>query len=228
MLTSAGLALTPTFFCAMVGMLVLTALEQNPDLARNRKTRSILLFILGASFAILCLLLLRLRPMLPVMLILSLGALLFQIPACLRLRYPDQYRKDDRSPWLWRWRSRIPRRSPTSYLRSLDRVHRSLENRPLDAILHLKAMELALRCNENNRALYHCHVLDEVLSPGTAHEHTLRCQIYLLSHRQRRYEDAEGVLQRLESLYPVDYPHDLPPLREESSTSSGDSDSSPL
>ena len=107
MLTSAGLALTPTFFCAMVGMLVLTALEQNPDLARNRKTRSILLFILGASFAILCLLLLRLRPMLPVMLILSLGALLFQIPAYLRLRYPDQYRKDDRSPWLWRWRSRI-------------------------------------------------------------------------------------------------------------------------
>ena len=224
MLTSTGLAMTPTFFCAMVGMLVLTALDQNPDLARNKKTRTILLCILGASFSLLCLLLLRLKPALPVMLVLAISALLFQIPAYLRLRHPERYRKDDRSPWIWRWRTYIPQRSPGTYLKMLKRTHHSLEKRPLDPILHLKAMELAVRCNENNRALYHCHVLDEVLSPGTAHEHVLRCQVYLLSHRQRRHEDAEHVLQRIESLYPVEMPHDTPPRREESSTPFGDGD----
>lgn len=228
MLTSTGLAMTPTFFCAMVGMLVLTALDQNPDLARNKKTRTILLCVLGVSFSLLCLLLLRLKPALPILLALAFSALLFQIPAYLRLRYPERYRKDDRSPWLWRWRSHIPQRNPGTYLKMLERTHRLLERNSLDPILHLKAMELALRCNENNRALYHCHVLDEVLSPGTAHEHVLRCQVYLLSHRQRRHEDAEQVLQRLEMLYPVRMPHDTPPQKEESSASSGEGDGSPL
>ena len=91
MLTSTGLAMTPTFFCAMVGMLVLTALDQNPDLARNKKTRTILLCVLGASFSLLCLLLLRLKPALPILLTLAFSALLFQIPAYLRLRHPDLY-----------------------------------------------------------------------------------------------------------------------------------------
>jgi hypothetical protein len=225
MLTSTGLAMTPTFFCAMVGMLVLTALDQNPDLARNKKTRTILFCVLGVSFSLLCLLLLRLKPALPIMITLAAAAFLFQVPAYLRLRYPDRYRQNDRSPWMWRIRSHVSNGSPGGYLRKLERIQQSLRRRPLDPILHLKAMELALRCNENNRALYHCHVLDEVLSTGTAHEHVLRCQIYLLSHRQRRHEDAENVLQRLESLYPTDFPHDLPPQREESSASSGDGDS---
>ncbi len=227
MVTSVGLALTATFCCAMVGMLVLTALDHDPGLARKKKTRSVLLCILLVSFTILCLILARLRPGLPVLLVLAISALIFMTPAYLRLRNPDRYHKDDRSPWLWRWRTYIPQRSASNYLRRLDKVGRELKTRPLDPILNLRALELALRCNENNRALYHCHLLDEILLPGSAHEHVLHTQVFILSHRQRRTEDAENVLQRLESLYPVDYRHDFPPRSEEpSARSGGDSDSS--
>ena len=225
MLASIGIALTPTILCAMVGMVVLAALDQSPELARRKRTRSLLLCILIVSFTVLCFILLKIRPGRPAMGLLAISALAFMTPAYLRLRNPDKYRKDDRSPWLWRLRTHIPHRSASNYLSRLEKLEQKLKLRPLDPILNLQALELALRCNENNRALFHCHVLDEVLSSGSAHEHVLRNQIFILSHRQRRHEDAENVIQRLEKLYPVEYRHDEPPRREGSSTSSGENES---
>ena len=225
MLPSVGLALTASLVCSMVGMLALMALDYDPELARKKNSRSFILSGLIAIFAVLCLILFRLRPPLPIFGLFSLGTLMFMWPAFRRLNNPDSRMSRDRSPWLWRWRTRLNNRRPESCLRKLEKIERQFAAAPLDPILHLKALELSLACNENTRALYHCHVLDEILDRGSAHEHTLRAQLFIMSHRQRRNEDAEKVLKRIDSLYPIDFQHDLPPRREETSTPGSDQDS---
>ena len=65
-----------------------------------------------------------------------------------------------------------------------------------------KAMELALITNENSRALYHAHLLDEILPQGSAHAHVLWSTGEILVNRQRRPADAISVVRRLGTLYP--------------------------
>jgi hypothetical protein len=69
-------------------------------------------------------------------------------------------------------------------------------------MLRLRAMELALAANENSRALYHAHLLDEILPQGEAHAHVLWTTAQVIAIRQRRPADAMAVLNRFEKLYP--------------------------
>ena len=73
----------------------------------------------------------------------------------------------------------------------------------MEPILQLKALELALAAKDDSMALYHAHLLDEILSPGEAHAHVLWTIARIISVPQKRPEDALSVLRRIEQLYPA-------------------------
>ncbi len=202
LLASIGIALTPTFLCAMTGMALLVILDADSTLGRKRSTRAFLLAVLISSFAFLCAFLLQL-PIHPlVKLILAIGAMLFLLPATFQIALRAKAEQVDRSPLLWRWRCRPGRGGTRQHLMKLDQLEMKLRKQPMDAILHLQALELALVANENSRALYHAHLLDEILPVGSAHAHVLWTTSEILVTRQRRPGDAIPVLRRLDTLYP--------------------------
>lgn len=202
MIASIGIALTPTFLCAMTGMALLVILDAAPTLGHKRSARAMLLGVLIISFSILCAILLHLRIGPLAMLTLATSAMLFLLPATLRIAIRAREGHHDSSPWLWRWRSRPGRGGFRQHHQKLLQVEKKLRQRPLDAILRLKAMELALITNENSRALYHAHLLDEILPQGSAHAHVLWSTGEILVNRQRRPADAISVVRRLGTLYP--------------------------
>lgn len=202
MLASIGLALTPALLCSMVGMALFLVLDADPGLCRRRTTRGLLLSILIGSFAFLCAILLYLRVPLPILIVLAGSALLFHLPAILRIASQAQEPVPDESPLLWRWRSSVRWGSTRKLLGKLQRLEKQMREDPLNPILRLKAMEVALAANENSRALYHAHILDEILPQGEAHAHVLWTTAQVIAVRQRRPADAMAVLNRFEKLYP--------------------------
>jgi len=202
LIASIGIALTPTFLCAMTGMALLVILDAVPTLGQKRSARAILLGVLIISFSILCAILLQLRIHPLVMLTLATSAMLFMLPATLRIALRAREGHNDPRPGLGRWRSRPRRGGVRQQHQRLNQVEKKLLDRPMDAILRLRAMELALAANENSRALYHAHLLDEILPRGSAHAHVLRSTCEILVKRQRRPADAICTLGRLEKLYP--------------------------
>ncbi len=203
MLASITLALTPTFLCAMTAMALLVILDTKPTLGQKRSTRAIFLFILTISFALLCAILLQL-PIHPLVKVtLATAAMFFSLPATLKIAMRAREEPHDSSPLLWRWRSRPGWGGTRQHLMNLGLLEEKLRLQPLDAILNLKAMELALAAHANSRALYHARLLDEILPEGSAHAHVLWVTSEILVHRQRRPADAISVLRRLEKLYPT-------------------------
>ena len=202
LIASIGIALTPTFLCAMTGMALLVILDAVPTLGYKRSARAILLGVLIISFSILCAILLQLRMQPLVMLTLATSAMLFMLPATLRIALRAREGPNDTSPWLWRWRSRPGRGGVQQQHQRLNQVEKKLLDQPMDAILRLRAMELALAVNENSRALYHAHLLDEILPQGSAHAHVLRSTCEIMVKKQHRPADAICTLGRLEKLYP--------------------------
>ncbi|MGE4631998.1 MAG: hypothetical protein AAEJ47_03065 [Planctomycetota bacterium] len=85
MIASVGIALTPTFLCAMTGMALLVILDAAPTLGHKRSARAMLLGVLIISFSILCAILLHLRIGPLAMLTLATSAMLFLLPATLRI-----------------------------------------------------------------------------------------------------------------------------------------------
>ncbi|MDE0960251.1 MAG: hypothetical protein OSB09_05670 [Planctomycetota bacterium] len=203
MLASIGLALTPTLLCAMFGMVILLILDGEPRLARHRSVMGLFLTAIIGSFALLCSILLYLKIPMLVTLIMGGTALLFLLPATFRIAARDGQKHLDASPLLWRWRS-APGSGPPDQMRTrLDAVQRQLVLKPMDPILHLKAMELALAARDDSLALYHAHLLDEILSSGEAHAHVLWTIARVIAVQQQRPEDALCVLRRFEQLYPA-------------------------
>jgi len=203
LLASIGLALTPTLLCAMFGMVVLLILDTAPGLVRNRGIIGLFLAAIIGSFALLCSILLYLK--IPFLVTLALGgsALLFLLPATFRIAARDGQKHLDMSPFLWRWRSAAGSGSPEKMRARLAEVQRQLRSKPMDPILQLKALELALAAKDDSMALYHAHLLDEILSPGEAHAHVLWTIARIISVTQKRPEDALSVLRRFEELYPA-------------------------
>lgn len=227
MLASIGLALTPTLLCAMIGLALFLVLEADPGLCRRRTPRGVFLSALIGSFAFLCSILLYLRVPLPAMIVLAGSALLFHLPAILRVASQAQEPIPDESPLLWRWRSSVGWGNPRKLLGKLQRLEKKLRKDPMNPMLRLRAMELALAANENSRALYHAHMLDEILPQGEAHAHVLWTTAQVIAIRQRRPADAMGVLNRFENLYPAQG-EQMPSRRWPSeSKAPGDEDGSP-
>lgn len=202
MLGSLGFALTPTFLCAMTGMALLVILDADPSLGRRRTTRFLLLSTLIIAFTFLCVILIQL-PIQPLgKLVLATGAMLFLLPATFQLTRRAKEGQIDKSPLLWHWRCRPWWREARQCLLKLDQLEIKLKKRPLHAILRLKAMETALLAGEDLRALYHAHILDEILPMGSAHAHVLSTTSEILAKNQERSADAIPVLRRLDALYP--------------------------
>ena len=109
----------------------------------------------------------------------------------------------DDSPFLWQVRSSIRRGNARNYQTRLEAIEKRLQTRSMDPILRLKALNLALAAHENSRALYHAHLLDEILPLGSAHAEVLWKTIQIMALRQRRPADAIPVLKRFEHLYPA-------------------------
>jgi len=227
LLASIGLALTPTLLCAMIGMALFLILEADPGLCRRRTTRGVLLAALIGSFAFLCAILLYLRVPLPILIVLAGSALLFHLPAILRIASHAQEPIPDESPLLWRWRSSVGWGTARQHLGKLQRLEKKIREDPMNPMLRLRAMELALAANENSKALYHAHLLDEILPQGAAHAHVLWTTAQVIAIRQRRPADAMSVLNRFEKLYPS-RGEQMPSRRWPSeSRAPGDGDGSP-
>ena len=141
-----------------------------------------------------------------------LDAMLFLLTATFQIALRAKEEQVDKSPFLWRWRSRPWRKGTRQCLLKLDQLEQKLKKQPMDAILRLRAMETALVANENSRALYHAHLLDEILSQGSAHAHVLWTTGELLALRQQRQGDAIAVLRRLDNLYPAHRKNKMPGL----------------
>ncbi len=203
MLATIGLALTPTFLCAMVGMALLLCIDSSPNLTKTRSGRWLLLCVLISTFASLCAILLFLRIPLAATAVLAGSALLFLLPPLLRIALMTHQAEADESPFLWQVRSSIRRGSARNYQTRLEVIEKRLQTRSMDPILRLKALNLALAANENSRALYHAHLLDEILPLGSAHAEVLWKTIQIMALRQRRPADAIPALKRFEQLYPA-------------------------
>ena len=208
----------------MTGTGLLVILDADPSLGRRRATRAILLTSLMVSFGFLCTILLQIPIQPLVKLTLALAAMLFLLPATFQLALRAGEGRTDRSPFLWHWRSSQWRRDTRWCLRKLDQLEQKLKKQPMNAILRLSAMETALIANENSRALYHAHLLDEILLEGSAHAHVLRTTVEIMTSRQCRPDDANPVQRRLDHLYPEQRPHNIPSLWSRQKTTPGRDD----
>ncbi|HIA28668.1 MAG TPA: hypothetical protein EYN79_11260 [Planctomycetes bacterium] len=210
--TSIGPALGPTVLCALLGAALHLVLSQKSGVVDRPFLRPIFLCTIFLAFTTSCALLVEREVALPVVGACTILILLSFLPALVQLLGDQEVRAPllksmglrHRSPWGWRWRCRMVLGSEEACRGRLEKKTLALTARPIDAMLRLEVMELCLFLGELELALYHAHVLDEMLPTGDAHAHCLWRQAHILAERQLLLAEAQPVLNRLVTTYPED------------------------